>query len=252
MRPVLKVLDSQYMKDDVEAIDRHFEGLLDKWAGRLRPYRAVVGDDFTFVCLPLLVNKAFRFLGNEPEISLTMASLFKTVYFSNTINLALRDEDEGQLNNQEMQFSILIADYIFGRVLKALLECDAHWLLDDFSVMMAEINEGFVWQHCMHADLYTILEKTRLPLYTMAFYAAGRIAGCDRESALSYSRIGRNLGMAMELYAIGDGRSREYLLNADAMLQNLNIRNRNYEHDLCRLVDMLAEDSRSNSQIAAV
>ncbi len=252
MQSVFEVLDSYYLRGDAEAIDRHFAVLLERWGERLHPYRSAVSGDFTFACLPLLVNKAFRFLGNDTDLSLAMANIFKTVYFANTINQTLRDDAEGQQHDQEMQFSILISDYIFGWVLKKLVECNAAWLLDKFAGMMAEINEGFILKHCRGAGEDIVREKTRIPLYATAFYAAGRTAGCEPESALAYSRIGSELGMVMELYAANDARYSEHLLQADAMLQNLNIRNRNYEHDLCRLVDMLAGNYRSDGQIAAV
>lgn len=252
MGPVIEVLNNCYGIDDAKAVDAHFTGLISRWADRLEPYVEAADRDSTFVCMPLLVNKAFRFLGNEPGVSIAMADIFKAVYFSNTINLSLGDEAEGQSYDRQMQFGILIADYLFGRVLKALMDLDAAWLLGDFANMMAEINEGFVLQHCLDADAGTVIEKTRIPLYTTAFYAAGRLAGCDGESARAYSRIGGSLGMAMELYSIGDPKCRQHLLEANAMLQSLNIRNRNFEHDLCRLVDVLAGEFVPDSQIAAV
>ncbi len=252
MRQRNQVFLNYYKQDEIKSIDSAFYGQLYMWEKELDKYYESIRDDFTFIFMPLLVFKAYQFLGVDRDRSLAMANLFKTAYFGDFIMLNVKNEDEGQEYNQEMQFSILISDYIFGKVLSFLVENECSWLLDNFAEMMTEINEGFIIQYCFNADADTILFRTRMPLYSTAFFTAARTAGLDRESAASFLQIGSNIGIAMELYATGDPRALEYLLRADSGLKNINIRNRNCEHDLCWLVDMMVDRLNQSGRIAAV
>lgn len=199
------------LDNEVSEIDVRFrQGLLPWWEDLL-PYVDGLQNDFTWHVLPPLVLAAYRFAGLNRQIGLAMANVFKTFHFANHVYCSVKDEEEGQIHDQKLQFSILIADYLFGHVLKQLVTADASHLLCYFSDMMAEINEGLVWQHKIHISPQDVLMKTRVPMYMTAFLTAAELAGFDDEKKALYRKLGFNYGMAMEL--LQDGR---YYAEAEA------------------------------------
>lgn len=180
-------------------IDVRFrQGLLPWWEDLL-PYVDGLKEDFTWNVLPPLVLAAYRLAGLSRSLGLAMANVFKTLHLANHVYCSVKDEGEGQGHDQELQFSILIADYLFGNVLKQLVSANTSHLLKNFSDMVADINEGLVWQHKMNVSPHEVLLKTRAPLYTTAFLTAAEMAGMDEENKILYTQLGFNYGMAMEL-----------------------------------------------------
>lgn len=187
------------LDNDASEIDVRFrQGLLPWWEDLL-PYIESLQEDFTWNALPPLVLAAYRFAGLNRQLGLAMANVFKTLYLANRVYCSVKDEEEGQVHDQQLQFSILIADYLFGNVLKQLVVAETSHLLNHFSAMVAEINEGLVEQHKLHMPVQETLAKTRAPLYATAFLTAAELAGMDEEKQCMFNRLGFNYGMAMEL-----------------------------------------------------
>jgi len=187
------------LDNEVSEIDLRFRQGLLPWWDDLLPYVDGLREDFTWNALPPLVLAAYGSAGLSRQVALAMANVFKTLHLANYIYCLAKDEEEGQGHDQELQFSILIADYLFGHVLKQLVLAETAHLLKYFSDMVADINEGLVWQHKMGLSAQEVLIKTRAPLYTTAFLTAAELAGMDDENKLLYAKLGFNYGMALEL-----------------------------------------------------
>ncbi len=210
-------------KSDVREMETEFRNNLQPWWDELSEYLPEPGDDVGFQILPIIVIHAYRWIDHERQLAVQMANLFRTINFANLIHLRIRDSVEGQQHSQDLQFTILIGDYIFGLVLKLLLATNAEKLLDQFSSMICTINEGFVLQYNLGADLEESISKTRAPFYANAFSSAARLKGWSSQDVQLYCNIGRNLGMALELTYVYDNRRRGifYLDKAESLYQQL-------------------------------
>ncbi|MDD4775407.1 MAG: hypothetical protein PHG75_02765 [Syntrophomonas sp.] len=184
---------------DLAEVYRCFEQALQPWWDELRDYVPPVGEDIGFEILPIMVLNAYNWAGNTKRQAIQMTSLFRTINFANLVHLKVRDGEEGQKHDQVLQFTILIGDYIFGRVLKLLLETGAERLLDQFAAMIGTLNEGFVLQYSLEAEMETYVSRSRAPLYTNAFSSAARMQGWDSSLVSLYGDLGTNLGMALEM-----------------------------------------------------
>lgn len=191
---------------EVEIFDmeKMFKQSLQPWWGDISFLLARLQGDLSFQLMPSVAVLAYRFLDMDRRITVSMANIFKTIYFASKIHIMIKDSEEGQPQNQELQFTILIGDYIFGRVLKLLLEARADQLLDEFARMISQINEGLVIKYKLDASLQEVLFKSSIPLYATAFASAAKLKGLAPEGIKIYEQIGLNLGMALELAMAGD------------------------------------------------
>jgi geranylgeranyl pyrophosphate synthase len=193
------------MQADLLEVDNSFKKSLSPWWEEISGYVPEAQQDISFRLLPAMVIDAYRFLGLERDLALQMANMFKTIYLASKIHVLIGDDEEGQQHNQELQFSILIGDYIFGRVLKLLLETHTDQLLHMFAAMICQINEGLIVKYKSAADLDEVLAQTRAPFYHYAFLSAAKMAGMGPGDAELYGKIGHNIGMALELLIIDLG-----------------------------------------------
>ncbi len=189
---------------EIYDMEKMFKQSLQPWWGDVSFLLARLQGDFSFQLMPSVAVLAYRFLDMDRKITVSMANIFKTIYFASKIHIMIRDSEEGQPQNQELQFTILIGDYIFGRVLKLLLEARADQLLDEFACMIGQINEGLVIEYKLDASLQEVLCKSKAPLYTTAFASAAKLKGLAPAGIEMYEQIGLNLGMALELTIAGD------------------------------------------------
>ena len=184
-------------------IDINFQQSLQPWWEDLNFLRARLQGDTTLQLMPAVVLLAYQHLDLDEKLSISMASLFKTLYFANLIHNQVKDEEEGQLNNQDLQFTILIGDYIFGRVLKLLLEIGAVQVLDSLALMICQINEGLVIEHKLGEKQPEILKSGTASIYATAFLTAARLKGLTHEAIELYEQLGFTIGMALELLVAG-------------------------------------------------
>lgn len=209
---------------DLAEVYKEFQKGLRPWWDELCCFVPSPGADIGFEILPVMVLNAYNWLGIDKLRAIKMASLFRTINFANVIHLKVQDVDEGQKHDQMLQFTILIGDYIFGRVLKLLLETQAESMLDQFAAMIGTINEGFVLKYHLEADMESYLIRTRGPLYYNAFSSAARMQGWDSDLVAVYGNLGRNLGLALEMrYAYNEpDRGFWYLQQAQTLYVPLN------------------------------
>ncbi len=174
--------------------------------------------------MPALVLSVYKYLGINKEISIAMTNIFQTIFFAYSIHATVQDDEEGQKYDQELQFGILIGDYVSGRVLKLLFEAEAVRFLKDVADMMCSINEGMVMEHKLNAEYEQILLKTRAPIYELAFYTAAELAGLKEEEQELFRIMGTKLGMGIELSAYGNCRdeAQAYIHESQGLFRDLN------------------------------
>lgn len=197
----MKQIFARDFRTEILELDVIFKNSLLPWWEDLSEYIKQLEDDTTWNMLPLVVLGIYRFNGLDRQISIAMANIFKTLYLANSIHALVKDDKEGQEHNQQLQFSILLGDYIFGRMLKLLVQAQADHLVGIFAHMMAEINEGMVLQHKYQIEHLEALKRTRGPLYMRAFETAAQLTGMDAENQERYRQMGLALGMSIELLA---------------------------------------------------
>lgn len=188
---------------EINDMERKFKQSLQPWWGDMSYLLGGLQGDLSFKLMPSVAVLAYQYLDMNRELTVSMANIFKTIYFAAKIHIMVKDNEEGQLQNQELQFTILIGDYIFGRVLKLLLEARADQLLDQFANMISQINEGLIIKYKLDTSLREVLCKSSAPLYTTAFASAAKLKGLTSEGVKMYEQIGLNLGMALELSIAG-------------------------------------------------
>ncbi|MDD3364692.1 MAG: hypothetical protein PHZ03_06905 [Syntrophomonas sp.] len=219
----MEFIFTREIKADLLDVDNLFKSSLSPWWDEIDGYARKMDGDLSFQLLPAMVISAYRCLGLENKLSIQMANLYKTINFANKIHVMVKDEEEGQEHNQELQFTILIGDYIFGKVFSLLLETRADKLLDSFAAMICEINEGLIVKYKLNRNLQEVLARTRAPLYKNAFKSAGELAGLAPEITGIYGELGYNLGMALELVYVHEQKqdAGDYFIKAEQLLQSL-------------------------------
>lgn len=220
----MKYVFSREINKDIEEVDNSFRNNLSPWWNDIDFYYNHMQDDITWRVLPAVVLSVYKHFDLSRSLAVAMAGIFKTVYFSNSIHAQIKDDEEGQLHDNKLQFAILVGDYIFGTVLKSLVRSGTTSLVGVMSDLICELNEGMVLQSKMGADKTKVLEKTRAPLYGTSFLTAARLAGLDPENQKTYHQMGHNLGMSIELYA--DQQSlkdaRPYIHNTEILMGRCN------------------------------
>ncbi len=219
----MEYIFTREIKTDLIEVDALFKRSLLPWWAEIDVYRRKIEADPGFQLLPAVVICAYRCLGLERELAIQMANLYKTINFANKIHIMVKDEEEGQKHNQALQFTILIGDYIFGKVFSLLLETRADKLIDSFAAMICEINEGFIVEYKLNRELEEVLSRTRAPLYKNAFKSAAQLRAMSAENTRVYGDLGYNLGMALELLYV-HGRKLDagkFMSKAEQLLQSL-------------------------------
>jgi len=171
------------------------------WWSDIQIYVDQAKQESTWEQLPRAVLAVYRYLGHPGDYSVKMAAIFKMTYLASYIHELVGDDEEGQVYDRNMQFSILIGDYLFGCILKMLVEIGADHLLDVFSNTIAQINEGMVMKHKLQATPEKVIAMTRASLYQAAFLTAARLIGLAPDVIKWYSRLGYHIGMALEVQA---------------------------------------------------
>lgn len=186
-------------EEDLALVDKYYRNSLRPWWGEVEKHHQRLEEDTAFMVLPALAISVFRDMGNSRDTSLTIGHIIKLICLSNFIHEEVKDDDEGQTQDSEMQFSILIGDYILGQVLDIIIDQQLDSLIKMFAEMMAAVSQGLTEKYKMDLDWQEVVERSRLPLYRTVFQAAGRVAGAGSNTEVWLDSLGYNLGMAVEL-----------------------------------------------------
>lgn len=195
----MNLLFTRDLKAELADLEQVFKHSLLPWWDNINNYVGKLKDDLTWTILPSVVMSIYQYTGHSRQLSIAMSSIFRNSYLAHRVHALVKDDEEGQQYDQDLQFNILIGDYISGRVLKGLVETKTDHLLNDFAEMTAEINQGMVIKHKLNGSFIQIVETTRVPLYVTAFLTAAKLAGYDAECCEIYRQMGYHLGMSIEL-----------------------------------------------------
>ncbi len=250
----MKLTLTRDLKTELIEVDKTFINNLLPWCNGVYGYLNELGSDITWNILPALVLSIYKYLGINRQLSISMANIFKMFYFAQSIHGLIKDDKEGQKHNQQLQFNILIGDYIYGCVLKLLLEVNADKFLSIFSEMIGEINEGMVIQYKLRANDFNILEKTKAPFYSTAFLTAAEFSGIKHEKKDLYRQLGHNLGMSIEMLNCGSFKRdvQVYINESERLFQHLNQENNVVNSSLEKVVKELQWISCSMDEVAII
>lgn len=193
------------LNGDLEEVNQSLKSSLMPWWEDIQGHHRCCERENTWQMLPVAVLAAYGYKGLRKDLAIAMAAIFKTVFLASSIHGTIKDDEEGQVYSKGMQFTILIGDYIFGRILKMLVDIKADMLLNVFATMICEINEGKVMENRLSMPFYQVTGKTRASMYGAAFLTASRMAGENQGRQELFQALGFNLGMALEL--LSDSRS---------------------------------------------
>ncbi|NLO20893.1 MAG: hypothetical protein GX119_02685 [Syntrophomonadaceae bacterium] len=186
------------LSDEMQELDVLFNESILPWEQEMEIYMEWIDGDHTWRALPPIVFSIYRGMGLNKDFSLSMANIFKILYLSVFIHELIHDDEEGQEYNQHMQFSILIGDYMFGRIMALLIDAEADMLLPLFADLICEINEGMVRRYKLGSSRSDYIASSRASLYKSAFLTAAYCAGKGTEEQNSFQQAGSNLGIAVE------------------------------------------------------
>ena len=188
-------------RHQLNEVERYFKaGMLKPWP-EINTYINRLEGDTTWDHLSLMTMVFYEHLSIDQRLSTVMAYIYKNLYLAQSIHCGVKDDEEGQEYNQDLQFAILIGDYTFGYIMQLLLENKAEKVLDSLSAMICTISEGLVRKHQQAWNHIREVEEIKAPLYATAFQTAAQLAGGGQESA--YYRLGHDIGMAVELLHLG-------------------------------------------------
>ncbi|MGS0764133.1 hypothetical protein [Syntrophomonas curvata] len=195
----MNLIFTRDLKAELADLEQVFKHSLLPWWDNIDNYVNRLKNDFTWTILPPVVMSIYKYTGHNRQLSIAMSNIFRNCYLAHRIHALVKDDEEGQQHDQELQFSILIGDYLFGYVLKALVDTRADSQVDDFTQMIAEVNQGMLVKHKLNGSCEEVAEKTRAPFYATAFLTAAQLAGYDRETCKVYHNMGFHFGMSVEL-----------------------------------------------------
>lgn len=185
------------LKSELQKVDEKFKDTVSLWQREITLYISGLEKDPLWDVIPAFVLGACRYTGVGRDLSISMANIFRTIYMVNHIHEQIKDEEEGQEYNQQMRFAILLGDYMFGKILKLLLNENAAHLVDIFAALICRLNEGLTLKYKMNADFMHNLKHIYAPFFKAAFLSASRLAGNNVDKEKAYGDLGYNLGLAI-------------------------------------------------------
>jgi hypothetical protein len=195
----MNLIFTRELKAELADLEQAFKHSHLPWWDNIDNYVNRLKNDFTWVILPPVVMSIYKYTGHNRQLSIAMSNIFRNCYLAHRIHALVKDDEEGQQHDRELQFSILLGDYLFGYVLKALVDTRADSQVDDFTQMIAEVNQGMLVKHKLSGSYEEVAAKTRAPFYATAFLTAAQLAGYDSEICKAYHKMGFHFGMSMEL-----------------------------------------------------
>lgn len=195
----MNLIFTRDLKTELADLEQVFKHSLLPWWDNIDNYVNRLKNDLTWTILPPVVMSIYKYTGHNRQLSIAMSNIFRNCYLAHRIHALIKDDEEGQQHDQELQFNILIGDYLFGYVLKALVDTRADSQVNDFSKMIADVNQGMLVKHKLNGSCAEVTEKTRAPFYATAFLTAAQLAGYDSEICRSYHQMGFHFGMSVEM-----------------------------------------------------
>lgn len=189
---------------ELEETGQLLKEILQPWAGDLEKYSEPVEREIHWTALPALTVAINRHFAGHNQRGSYLAAIFSLLFMADYIGCQVKDDEEGQEYNRDLQFAILIADLIFGQAVKLLSSINGHGLLGILTDMMCIINEGHVMRRLsVGGNDQEILAREKASFYKYSFLAAARASGCGALECKFYEDLGYDAGMAVTLYDSG-------------------------------------------------
>ncbi|MBO8159086.1 hypothetical protein [Thermosyntropha sp.] len=185
------------LQNELRKVNEEFTNSFVIWQEEIERYVEKLSHDPLLDIIPAFVLGVYKYAGIDRDLSISMANIFKIIYLGTCIHEGVKDKEEGQECDQEMQFSILLGDYIFGKILKLLIQVEATELLDIFAELICQMSEGLTVKYKMKTDLLYELKNIYVPIFSAAFISAARLSGSDKKKEEAYRRLGCSLGFAV-------------------------------------------------------
>ena len=113
----MNLLFTRDLKTELADLEQVFKHSLLPWWDNIDNYVKKLQNDLTWVILPPAVMSIYQYTGHSRQLSISMSSIFRNCYLAHRIHGLVKDDEEGQQYDQDLQFNILLGDYISGRVL---------------------------------------------------------------------------------------------------------------------------------------
>jgi len=195
----MNLIFTREWKTELTDLEQVFKHSLLPWWDNIDNYVSELRNDLTWTILPPVVMSIYKYAGHNRQVSIAMSNIFRNCYLAHRIHALIKDDEEGQLHDQELQFRILIGDYLFGHVLKALVDIRADSQVEYFAGMIDEVNQGMLIKHKLNGNCEEVVKRTRAPYYTTAFLTAAKLAGYNNDICKLYQQMGFHFGMSVEL-----------------------------------------------------
>lgn len=232
------------LKKDVFEIESIFNESLHSFRGEIEDFTEYLETDPLWKNIQEFVLVTYEYFGLERNLAIKIAVIFKMAYLANYIHESVKDDEEGQPYNQKLQFTILIGDYLFGKIMSLLLEAGGDMLVKSFANMLAEINEGLIIKYKVDKYSEEVIKNTKASYYSYTFLTAARLAGINSEKDLhNINDLGTSIGMVMYLiYNKGSHEQiRKHYLQAQHLFtlvnQDMKVLNSNLEKSLKEISD---------------
>lgn len=239
--------DYRHQLSDVE---RTFKaGMLKSWP-EIKTYVNRLEGDTTWDHLALMTLVFYDHLQVDNRLSTVMAYIFKNLYLAQSIHCSVKNDEEGQEYNRDLQFAILIGDYTFGYIMQILLDNKAEQVLSSLASMICTISEGLVRKYHQTWNTIKEVEQIKAPLYATAFKTAAQLSGTGMESA--YYRLGHDIGMAVELLHLGVNNRVDQLVHSSFEILSSLKNGQAYEGVMGRVISELHDLACSQDQAAVI
>ncbi|MGI6453436.1 MAG: hypothetical protein ACOX0E_08245 [Syntrophomonadaceae bacterium] len=209
-------MNSNFARDfagELKEMDRLFAKTFSPWLEKIDYYVQNLQNDLNWIIMPRTLLSIFDYLNVEKDMAVHMTVIFRSAYLGTEIHALVKDDEEGQVFNPELQFNILFGDHIFGHLLKLLLNAGAEKYLSLLAEMICRINEGMLYKYKLGAGHKVALQKTTAPFYSTAFLMAARLKEVDNDQEELVKALGYNMGMSIGLlnYACGFSKNQAFI-----------------------------------------
>lgn len=220
---------SQFL-EEMNRMNWYVEKSISKWQSELAPVLEAIKDVRHWMALPYHTIAINRILGSSVDDAACMGAIFRLYLLSDYVHSLVKDDDEGQTYNSDLQFNILIGDMLYGSALCLLSENNWEHLLPVFSNMIVQVNEGHALAYSdKQYDPIKLAAKEWGSFYRASFSTAGIVNKQNTEIIKQLDTIGLDLGLSVA--AIDLGLNNTHMLSArfkesiNRLLSNLNITN---------------------------
>lgn len=221
------------LQEEITRMNRYMIECTNKWRTELAPIMHSLHNNRHWQALPYHTMALNRTLGSSVDDAARMGTIFRLFVLSDHIHSLVRDDSEGQIYDESLQFHILIGDLLYGSALGLL--CQRGWdsLMPVLANMIVAINEGHTLALVEPTgDPFKLASLEWGSYYRTAFRAAGLVNNLHPDLIEHLDAIGLDLGLSMINSDTSSVNARAYFNRfqegINGLLSNLSV-NHNYQ-----------------------